>query len=408
MFGTASTSHPAGFPAGWPRWAALGVYALVAAVGAVRLNPSAPAAAAAAAVSVAAAAVLLAGHGPRPVFLAVASAGVAVLGVNQASNVGWFAACLLAMWYVYVAGRGAGLIYGACVLVFAAVEWVWFDPDPGWGAWMGGMTVSVCGALLVRHEIDLVAQLRAAQAGLAERARVAERNRIGRELHDVIAHTLTVSLLHITSARLAVEYEPADAARALAEAERLGRESLDEVRTVVGMLHEHGGAGRTAPLPGADTLPALVDRYRSAGADVTLTVDGDPGRLPATTGLALYRILQEALTNAAKHAPGSATRVHLTVSTDAVRLAVDSAGKPGAGAGLGLLSMRERAELLGGHCTAGPGGQGWLVTATLPLSPGQAPPGEAPVGEAPVGEASAGEASAGEASAGEQPAGGAR
>jgi signal transduction histidine kinase len=371
MLADADPSHPAGLPAGWPRWAALGVYALIVAVGALRLNPSAPAAAAAAAVSVAAAAALVIGRRPRVVFLVVASAGIAVLGVNMSSNVGWFASCLLGMWYAYVAGRRPGLVYGACAVVLFAVEWVSFDSDPGWGAWMAGMTLSVLAALVLRHEIGLVSQLRAAQAGLAERARVEERNRIGRELHDVIAHTLTVSLLHITSARLAVEYEPADAARALAEAERLSRESLEEVRTVVGMLHEQAGAGRATPLPGADALPALVDRYRCAGADVTFAVDGDPGRLPATTGLALYRILQEALTNAVKHAPGSPVRACLTVGADAVRLAVDSAGKPGAGAGHGLLSMRERAELLGGQCTAGPGGQGWLVAATLPLALGQ-------------------------------------
>jgi signal transduction histidine kinase len=113
-----------------------------------------------------------------------------------------------------------------------------------------------------------------------------------------------------------------------------------------------------------------VERFRSAGADVTLTVDGDPGRLHATTGLAIYRILQEALTNAVKHAPGSPTAVRLTVDSKAVRLAVDSAAKPGTGAGLGVISMRERAESLGGSCEAGPGGQGWLVAAKLPLAAG--------------------------------------
>jgi signal transduction histidine kinase len=209
--------------------------------------------------------------------------------------------------------------------------------------------------------------LRAAQAGLAERTRAEERNRIARELHDVIAHTLTVSLLHVTSARLAVESDPADAARALAEAERLGRESLDEVRQAVGLLHQDGDGGHTAPLPGAGDLPTLVERFRSAGADVTLTVDGDVGRLPATTGLAMYRILQEALTNAVKHAPGSPTAVRLTVDADTVRLDVDSAAEPRTGTGVGVVSMRERAEALGGRCQAGPGGQGWLVRATLPL-----------------------------------------
>jgi signal transduction histidine kinase len=233
---------------------------------------------------------------------------------------------------------------------------------------MAGTTLSVLAGLLVRHEIDLVSQLRAAQAGLAERARAEERNRVARELHDVIAHTLTVLLLHITSARLAAEHDLADAARALAEAERLGRESLAEVRMTVGMLHQDGDTSRTAPLPGAGDVPALVERFRSAGADITLAIDGDTGRLPATTGLAVYRILQEALTNAVKHAPGSPTAVRLSVHADAVRLAVDSAAEPGTGTGLGVPSMRERAEALGGSCQAGPGGRGWLVQATLPLA----------------------------------------
>src|SRR5262247_1346519 len=122
-----------------------------------------------------------------------------------------------------------------------------------------------------------------------------------------------------------------------------------------------------SPKPSAGDLPALVDRFRSAGADITLAVDGDTGRLPATTGLAVYRILQEALTNAVKHAPGSPTAVRLSVRADAVELAVDSMGEPGTGTGLGVLSMRERAESLGGSCQAGPGGRGWLVRATLPL-----------------------------------------
>ncbi len=112
---------------------------------------------------------------------------------------------------------------------------------------------------------------------------------------------------------------------------------------------------------------------RPPGADVTLTVDGDPGRLPATTGLAVYRIVQEALTNAAKHAPGAPTTVRLAVAVDAVRLAVDSAAPPGTGTGMGLLSMRERAESLGGSCQAGPGGRGWLVQATLPVAASAGP-----------------------------------
>jgi signal transduction histidine kinase len=218
-----------------------------------------------------------------------------------------------------------------------------------------------------------------AEAEREQTARAAveeERNRIARELHDVIGHTLTVSLLHVQSARLAVEHDPADAGHALAEAERLGRECLAEVRTAVGMLREDDAADRIAPLPGAGGLPALVEQFRSAGADVTLTVEGDIAGLPATTGLAVYRIAQEALTNAAKHAPGAPTEVGLRVWAGEVTLTADSRTVPGkaasAGAdpGLGVISMRERAESVGGSCEAGPGGRGWLVRARLPLTGG--------------------------------------
>jgi signal transduction histidine kinase len=362
-----AAAQPAGFAAGWARWLALGLFAALAGIGLLPLHPSPAVAAVAAAVAVASAALLLAQRRPLLLYAVAATAGIAVLGYGTSSNVGWFAVCLVAAWCALVARRSHALAYWAGTVIFFAVEWIWIDRDQGWGAWMAGTTLTLAAGLLIRHQLDLVRQLREAQAGLAERTRAEERNRIGRELHDVIAHTLTVTLLHITSARLAVEHDLADAARSLAEAERLGRESLEEVRQVVGMLHAHAEPG-TAPLPSVDGLPALVERFRSTGADVTLIVEGDVDRLPATTGLAVYRIVQEALTNVIKHAPGAATETRLTVDAGTARLTVDSAAKPGTGTGLGVVSMRERAESLGGQCEAGPGGSGWLVSATFPLA----------------------------------------
>ena len=343
-------------------------FAVLVAVGALRGNPSVPAAAAGAVVATAAAAALVyAGRAPL-LAAAVATAGIAVEGHGLSNDIGWLAVLLLAGWCVIVVSRRDGLIYWAATMFLFGAEWLWTKPDPGWSAWLAGSTLTLLCALLIRHEIDLNVQLRAAQAGLAEQARTAERNRIARELHDVIGHTLVVSLLHVQSARLAVEHDPADAARALAEAERLGQECLAEVRMTVGMLREDDAGGTAmAPLPGVEGLPALVERFRSAGADITLTVRGDTGVLPATTGLAVYRIAQEALTNAAKHAPGAPTAVRLSVDDGRVTLTADSSGPPGTGTGLGVVSMRERAESLGGTCEAGPGGQGWLVRATLPL-----------------------------------------
>ena len=366
MSGDTGPAPPASFP-GSARWLALAVFVVFAGIGIAPMNPDPQAAVAAAVVAIVAAVPLVLRRRPLLGYAAAATAGIAVLGNGLSSNVSWFAVCLLGAWCVLAGGRRTGLVYWAGAMALFAAEWLWVRADPGWGAWMAGTTLTVLASLLICHEIDLVAQLRAAQAGLAERARAEERTRIARELHDVIAHTLTVSLLHVTSARLAVEHDPADAARALAEAERLGRESLDEVRLVVGMLHQAADGGRTAPLPGAGDLPALVGRFRSAGTDVSLAIDGDTSRLPATTSLAVFRILQEALTNTVKHAPGAPTAVRLSVDVDTVGLTVDSAAEPGTGTGVGVVSMRERAESLGGRCQAGPGGRGWLVQATLPL-----------------------------------------
>jgi signal transduction histidine kinase len=370
MTGDAGSCHLGGLLPGWARWAVLGVFTVLTALGLAPMNPSPPAAAAGAAVAVAASVPLAWQRRPLLVYAAVATAGIAVLGHGLSSNVGWLMVCLLAGWCVLIGGRRAGLVYWAGAIALFAAEWLWIQPDPGWGSWIAGTTLTVLACLLIDHEITLVAQLRAAQAGLAERAKAEERNRIARDLHDVIAHTLTVSLLHVTSARLAIQYDPGDAARALAEAERLGRESLAEVRMAVGMLRQPEETGRMAPLPGADGLPALVERFRCAGADVTLTVEGDTGRLAATTGLAVYRIAQEALTNAVKHASGSPAAVCLSVGAKAVEVTIDSAAPPGTGTGMGVLSMRERAESVGGSCQAGPGGRGWLVRATCPLAPG--------------------------------------
>ena len=371
--------EPAGsvdYLTGRARWAAIVVFAAVTVAGAIRLNPTTAAAAAGAVVAVGAAALLVLGWRPMLLYAAVATAGIAVLGNDMSSNIGWFTVCLLAGWCVLAGTRREGLAYWAGTMLLFAAEWIWGRPDPGWGAWLAGVTLTVAFSLLVRRDRDLLRRLRLAQAGLAERARAQERNRIARELHDVIGHTLTVSLLHVQSARLAVEHDPADAGRALAEAERLGRECLAEVRSAVGMLREDDAAGGNTPLPGAGALPGLVEQYRSAGADVTLTVDGDIAGLPATTGLAVYRIAQEALTNAAKHAPGAPTDIRVRVSPGEATLTADTRAAPGrgpaadAGPGLGVISMRERAESVGGSCEAGPGGRGWLVRARLPLAGG--------------------------------------
>jgi signal transduction histidine kinase len=350
-------------------WIAAVVFSAIVAVGAwlgqaAGSGPPVPVVVLAATVAVGAGILLLLRQRPLPLYAAAGGAAIAVIAANKSSNPVWFAAILIAGWCALTGKRRVALAYTVAAIAFFAAEWAWIDPDQGWGPWIGGVTVMALAGALMGYQLDLVAQLRAAQAGLAARARAEERNRIARDLHDVIAHTLTVSLLHVMSARLAVEHDPADAARALAEAERLSRESLAEVRQVAGLVR----ASSDSPLPGASELPALISRFQSAGANVTFAVDGDPGRLPATVGLALYRILQEALTNVVKHAPGAPVTARITVASGQVSLDVDSLGPAGNGTGFGLVSMRERAESLGGSCEAGPSGAGWLVRATLPLA----------------------------------------
>lgn len=299
------------------------------------------------------------------VFAVLSAVGVAVLANGNAANVGWFGVCVLGGWFALVRGPLPTVVWWLAAVTTFGAQWWWTTRDRGWAAWVAGATFTAVGFWLARRDRELAHRLRLAQAGLAERVRAEERNRIARELHDVIAHSLTVSLLHVSSARLAVEEDPATAVLSLAEAERLGRECLAEVRQVVGLLrHEEGTS--TAPLPGAAQLNTLVEQFRTAGVDVALTVHGNPDELTSTLGLALYRILQEALTNAARHAPGTGTRAELAITSAKAVLTVDSAGQPGSGTGSGLDSMRERAQVLGGVCTAGPTPTGWRVRAELP------------------------------------------
>jgi signal transduction histidine kinase len=358
-------------------WVALAAFVgdggLGVAIGQIQPHPPSILIVAVVGVAATAAAVsLLRGREPFLLYAVLASAGITFIGdsngASHSANPVWFALLLIAGWGGVTRPRRIGLPYWIAVMALFVIQWVWVDPDPAWVAWLAGSTITFLGGLLLRHQLDLVVQLRAAQAGLAEKARAEERNRISRDLHDVIAHTLTVSLLHVMSARQALEHDPDDAARALAEAERLGRDSLAEVRQVVGMLREEGDASRTAPLPGVEGLATLVERFRSAGANVTLSVDGDIGRLPATIGLAVYRIAQEALTNVIKHAPGAPTTARLTVAAREATLDVDSLGAPGNGTGHGVTGMHERAAALGGSCEAGPHRGGWLVRASFPLA----------------------------------------
>lgn len=304
---------------------------------------------------------------PLVVALAIPTAALAVACHANPANLGWFGICIVAGGAALRAPAVAAVVASLALIGVFVVEWTLLSDESGWAAWIAGTAFTTVACIFARRQRDLLEQLREAQAGLADRARVEERNRIAREVHDVIGHSLTVSLMHVSSARLALEHEPEEARAALQEAERLGRQSLAEVRHVVGLMHESGTAG-ASPLPGVDQIADLVESVRRAGTPVDLEVVGETGSLTGTGGLTLYRILQEALTNVARHAAGAPTTVRVEVAEGETRLTVDSAGaagpaRPGA---LGIVSMQERAESLGGRLSAGPGGAGWRVEAVLP------------------------------------------
>ncbi|HMG27696.1 MAG TPA: histidine kinase [Acidimicrobiia bacterium] len=240
------------------------------------------------------------------------------------------------------------------------------------GAFVWVLAFGLIGAscFAFQTQFRLFEQERAAQAGLAERAAAEERQRIAREIHDVIAHSLAVTMLHLTGARLALRRDPAEAEEALLQAERLGRESLAEIRRTVGLLAPEG-TGTAAPMPSAGDIPNLVSEFEAAGLAVDFELSGDPCALPPATGLGLYRVAQESLSNVVRHAPGTHTTMSLRVGDDVVSLRVrnrlaSTIPSPNNDGGLGVRGMQERVTLLGGVLRAGPDGDSWCVDVELP------------------------------------------
>jgi signal transduction histidine kinase len=208
----------------------------------------------------------------------------------------------------------------------------------------------------------------------ARRAVAAERDRIARELHDVVAHSVSVMVVQALAGQSALHGEEPAARQALASIERTGRQAMSEMRRLLTLLREER---ELAPQPGVAQLPELVEETRRAGLDVKLAEEGDGAGVPPGVGLAIYRIVQEALTNSLRHSPGSHTEVSLRYSGGHVAVRVANEGSNGnaglSGGGFGIPGMRERAALYGGELTAGPGAAGgYVVEARLPLSEGEA------------------------------------
>jgi signal transduction histidine kinase len=210
-----------------------------------------------------------------------------------------------------------------------------------------------------------------AQAAIAE-----ERARIARELHDVVAHAISVIVLQARGGRRVLEAEPADAREAFATIERTGHQALEEMRRLLGMLRATDEQLALAPQPSLKQLDRLVEQVQSAGLPVQVVIEGDPRELAPGVDLSAYRIVQEALTNALKHAGPARARVLLRYDADELELEIadDGAGSGGgAGTGQGLIGMRERVSVYGGELEAGrrPGG-GYALRVRLPLGSARA------------------------------------
>lgn len=224
----------------------------------------------------------------------------------------------------------------------------------------------------------------AARETAALRAVQEERTRIARDLHDVVAHSVSVMVIQAGAARRVLDRHPEQAAESLGIIERTGRDALDELRRVLGVLRSSDGDASTAPQPTADDLESLVRHWREAGLPVELHVDGAPFDLSAGVGLTVYRVVQEALTNVMKHAGPASATVHVRYRPDTVSIVVTDDGRgprahddPIPSAQQGLIGMRERVELFGGSLTVGPRpGGGFQVRAALPV-PSAVPAGQA-------------------------------
>jgi signal transduction histidine kinase len=321
---------------------------------------------------------------PLPVaMLVVASALIQVVAsVDLDTGVSWFVAFLVAIYSLGAYSSRAPAIGGLVFSVgFTGV--LLSVPGFGWGdyvLWVGILAAApwAVGRALRSRRLE-AAQLEHRAARLErereERARIAvadERARIARELHDIVAHSVSVMVVQVGVVRRRIRGDRREESDLLSEVEGTGRQALAEMRRLLGLRRTDEDGLALAPQPTLERLPPLLEQLREAGLPVDLRTEGDPVPLPAGIDLAAYRIVQEALTNALKHAGPAHAAVAVRYAADALELEVTDDGRgavaAGNGRGHGLIGMRERAALYGGTVEAGPAEHGgFTVRARLPL-----------------------------------------
>jgi len=287
-----------------------------------------------------------------------------------------FAAC-------FSLGRYVGSWWGAAgvAVLNLTLHWSHGFTIPPLGDWLWGGVLTfgpyVFGRLVLRHArlnellADQARQLVEEQRHVADRAMAAERRRIARELHDVIAHSISVMVVQAGAARDLLDSNPERVGRALDEIQRSGRCALGETGRLLGLLREEVGDDLD-PQPTAADLPRLVESFVDAGLQVSLTMAGPTEGLPAGVDLSVFRIVEEGLTNALKHAPGSAVAVTYSRGAHGVQIELANATSDGSRAmvssGHGLVGMRERVAVFGGSLDAAPTHDGgFTVRALLPV-----------------------------------------
>ncbi|RHA38522.1 sensor histidine kinase [Cellulomonas rhizosphaerae] len=287
-----------------------------------------------------------------------------------------------------------GALFGSMVLVGLAARYAAVDRTTAVaaGAFAAILSLAVWAFGLVRRSrretiealVDRAERLETERDQQARLATAAERARIAREMHDIVAHSLTVMIAQADGGRYAADADPPAATRALGTIAETGRAALTDMRRLLGVLRdeprpERGDAptlGTTTPQPAADDLEALVEQVRASGVRVSMVKMGSPRPLPPGVGLTVYRIAQEALTNVLKHAgPEPVTTVMVQWRPDGITLEVTDDGRGAAadsdGLGQGLRGMAERATMFGGSVTAGPRpGGGFRVRAVIPTPDG--------------------------------------
>ena len=262
----------------------------------------------------------------------------------------------------------AGLATNALVAGMNAGDWI---PIGVWLSLAWVLGTEVRRNRIQNEQLRVLAQQLADERDARAREAVSlERSRLARELHDVVAHNVSLMAVQAEGAGRVLEGDQPQVRAALAAIATTGRDTIDELRRLLGILRADGAEAQLAPQPGLADLAPLLDRVRGSGLAVDLTVTGDPIALPAGAQLSAYRIVQEALTNTLKHADASHVAVDLRYSPGVVEVRVADNGRPagpGTGTGHGLVGLRERVALYGGSLTAGPDTNGYTVQALLPI-----------------------------------------